>query len=131
MKKNYGLTKTEEQIMELLWAAEAPMTFREIMDIATSEWGKAWKTQTLNTWKVQTLNTFLLGLQKMGLVGTDRGMSSYNVYYALCTKEQHIHNWTKKLVAECYDNSFSRFVAAFIGDGKLPEKDVEELKKLL
>ena len=54
MKKNYGLTKTEEQIMELLWAAEAPMTFREIMDIATSEWGKAWKTQTLNT--------FLLGI---------------------------------------------------------------------
>lgn len=47
MKKNYGLTKTEEQIMELLWAAEVPMTFREIMDIATSEWGKAWKTQTL------------------------------------------------------------------------------------
>ena len=60
MKKNYGLTKTEEQIMELLWAAEAPMTFREIMDIATSEWGKAWKTQTLNT--------FLLGLQKMELI---------------------------------------------------------------
>ena len=49
MKKNYGLTKTEEQIMELLWAAEVPMTFREIMDTATSEWGKAWKTQTLNT----------------------------------------------------------------------------------
>ena len=47
MKKNYGLTKTEEQIMELLWAAKAPMTFREIMDIATSEWGKTWKVQTL------------------------------------------------------------------------------------
>ena len=39
MKKNYGLTKTEEQIMELLWASQTPMTFREIMDIATSEWG--------------------------------------------------------------------------------------------
>lgn len=98
MKKNYGLTKTEEQIMELLWAAEAPMTFREIMDIATSEWGKAWKTQTLNT--------FLLGLQKMELIGAEKG-TSCNYYYALCTKEQHIHNWTKKLVAECYDNSFS------------------------
>ena len=34
-------------------------------------------------------------------------------------------------MADCYGNSFSRFVAAFIGDGKLPEKDVEELKKLL
>ena len=122
MKKNYGLTKTEEQIMELLWAAEVPMTFREIMDTATSEWGKAWKTQTLNT--------FLLGLQKMELIGAEKG-TSCNYYYALCTKEQHIHNWTKKLMDECSDNSFSRFVAAFIGDGKLPEKDVEELKKLL
>lgn len=88
MKKNYGLTNTELQIMELLWTAQEPMSFREIMDVAVNDWKK--------TWKVQTLNTFLLGLQKMGLVGTDRGMSSYNVYYALCTKEQHIHNWTKK-----------------------------------
>ena len=31
MKKTYGLTNTELQIMELLWKAEEPMTFREIM----------------------------------------------------------------------------------------------------
>lgn len=35
MKKNYGLTNTEMQIMELLWNAAEPMTFRQIMDIAT------------------------------------------------------------------------------------------------
>ena len=99
------------------------MTFREIMNVAATEWKKSWK--------VQTLNTFLLGLQKMGLVGTERGMSGYNVYYALCTKEQHIHNWTKKMVAECYENSFTRFVAAFIGDGKLSEEETAELRKLL
>ena len=58
MKKNYGLTNTEMQIMELLWDADEPMTFREIMNVATTEWKK--------TWKVQTLNTFLTGLQKMG-----------------------------------------------------------------
>lgn len=122
MKKNYGLTKTEEQIMELLWAAKSPMTFREIMNIAASQWNK--------NWKVQTLNTFLLGLQKMGLVGAQKG-NSCNHYYALCTKDQHIHNWTKKMVAECYDNSLGCFIAAFIGDGKLTEKEAEELKKLL
>lgn len=123
MKKNYGLTNTELQIMELLWAAKEPMSFRDIMDVATTEWKK--------TWKAQTLNTFLLGLQKMGLVGTDKSMSTYNMYYALCTKEQHIHNWTKKMVAECYENSFARFVAAFIGDGKLSEEEADELRKLL
>lgn len=123
MKKNYGLTNTELQIMELLWAAKEPMSFRDIMGVATTEWKKSWK--------VQTLNTFLLGLQKMGLVGTDKSMSTYNMYYALCTKEQHIHSWTKKMAAECYGNSFARFVAAFIGDGKLSEEEADELRKLL
>lgn len=124
MKKNYGLTNTELQIMELLWAEARPMSFREIMDVATNDWKK--------TWKVQTLNTFLNGLQKMGLVRAERSMtSSYNVYVALCTKEQHIHKWTKEMVEVCYDNSFSRLVSAFIGDGKLSEEDAEELEKFL
>ncbi len=52
------------------------------MNIATTEWKK--------TWKAQTLNTLLPGLQKMDLAGTDKSMSTYNMYYALCTKEQHI-----------------------------------------
>ncbi len=124
MNNNYGLTNTEMQIMELLWSAEGPMAFREIMDVAVKEWKK--------TWKVQTLNTFLIGLQKMGLVGTKRSStSSYNVYYPLCTKEEHIHNWTRKMVEVCYDNSFSRFVSAFIGNGKLSEEDAEALRKLI
>ena len=49
MKKNYGLTNTEMQIMELLWSAKEPMTFRQIMDVAINEWKKTWKVQTLNT----------------------------------------------------------------------------------
>ena len=109
--------------MELLWESGEPMTFREIMNVATTEWKK--------TWKVQTLNTFLIGLQKMGLVGTERSRTAYNAYYPIYTKEEHIHNWTKKMVEVCYDNSFSRLVSAFIGNGKLSEEDAEELRKLL
>ena len=41
MKKTYDLTNTELQIMELLWQAEEPMTFREIMSVAQNEWKKA------------------------------------------------------------------------------------------
>ncbi len=124
MKKNYGLTNTEMQIMELLWSAKEPMTFRQIMDVAINEWKK--------TWKVQTLNTFLNGLQKMKLIRAEQSSTSpYNVYYPLCTKEQHIHEWTKEMVEVCDGNSFSRFVAAFIGDGELSKEDAEELKKLL
>ena len=122
MKKNYGLTKTEEQIMELLWAANEPMTFREIMNVEKDEWKKGWKAQTLNT--------FLLGLQKMNLVRTEKG-ASCNLYYAFCSKEQHIHNWTKRLVEEYYENSLSRFVTVFLGDEKLSEEEAEMIRKLL
>ncbi len=124
MKINYGLTNTEMQIMELLWSSEKPMTFREIMDVAATQWKKKWKAQTLNT--------YLNGLQKMKMIRAKQSKTSpYNEYCPMCTKEQHIHKWTKEMVETCYDNSFGRFVSAFIGDGKLSKEDAEELKKLL
>ena len=123
MKKTYDLTNTELQIMELLWQAEQPMTFREIMSVAQNEWKKAWK--------VQTLSTYLANLQRMGMIEAERGAAPYNAYYPTCTKEQHIHNWTKKMVEECYGNSISRLMCAFIGEGTLTEQEAEELRKLL
>ena len=32
------------------------------------------------------------------------------------------------MIEECYDNSFARFVAAFIGDGKLTKEEADELR---
>ncbi len=122
MKKNYGLTNTEMQIMELLWQAEGAMTFREILDIAAREWGKIWK--------VQTLSTYLTGLQKMGLVESERKGCS-NAYRPICTKEEHIHQWTRKMVETYFDNSLSRLVVAFTGGQKLSEEDAAELRKLM
>ena len=116
MNTKYGLTTTEWQIMELMWSTDVPMTFREIMEVATTEWNKTWKVQTL---------------KKMELLGADKVLPSCNVYYPLCTKEQHIHNWTKKLVERYFGNSFSRFVTAFIGDEKLSDEEKEELRREL
>ena len=122
MKNNYGLTNTELLIMGLLWKEARPMSFREIMDVARKEWKKEWK--------VQTLNTFLNGLQKTKLIRAERSLvSSYNVYYALVTREQHIHKWTKELVEVCYDNSLVYLVKAYIGDGQLSEQEKKELKE--
>jgi len=123
MNKTYGLTNTESQIMELLWQAKEPMTFREIMTVALNDWKK--------TWKVQTLSTYLANLQRMGMIEAERGATPYNTYYPTCTKEQHIHNWTKKMVKECYGDSISRLMCAFIGEGSLSEQEAEELRKLL
>ncbi len=124
MKKNYGLTNTERVLMELLWKEAKPVTFREILDVATKEWGKEWKPQTLNT--------FLRGLQKMGMIRAEKSLiSGYNVYYALVTKEQHIHKWTRELVEVYYHNSIVYLAKAYIGDGQLSGQEKEELKEFI
>ena len=127
MSAKYGLTITEWQIMELLWSREEPMTFQEIMEYANTEWNKSWKAQTLNT--------FLLGLKKMGIVRAEKRLPSCNGYSALCTKEQRIHRWTRKVIEEYFINSFSGFVTACIGEENLSDKEkeeiLEELMKLL
>ena len=69
MGRNYGLSNTEMLIMELLWRTGEPMSFKEIMDVAQNEWKK--------TWKAQTLNTYLINLQKIKMVGTDRSSTHY------------------------------------------------------
>lgn len=122
MGRNYGLTNTEMELMELLWQADAPLSFRELMDHANERWKK--------NWKKQTLNTYLANLQRMGLIGTDKGSRHY-LYYARCTREELIRNWTRQMVEECFDNSISSLVAAFTGGKKLSEEEAEKLRQLI
>lgn len=122
MDKNFGLSHTEKEIMELLWQSEEPLSFREILDHANEVWKK--------NWKKQTLNTYLLNMQKAGLIGSERG-KGYQVYFPMCTKEEHIQNWTRKLVRETFEGSLYSFVVAFTGGEKLTEEEAEELRKLI
>lgn len=122
MGKDYGLTSTEMEVMELLWQSDNSLSFKEILDYANEKLSKGWKKQTLNT--------YLSNLQKTGLIETDKD-SRPCLYSPSCTKEEHIQRWTQKLVKETFDNSISSLVMAFTGGKKLSSKDVEELKKLI
>ena len=122
MNKNFGLSHTEKEIMELLWQSEEPLSFREILDYPNDTWKK--------NWKKQTLNTYLLNMQKAGLIGSERG-KVYQVYFLLLTREEHIHNWTRKMVKETFGGSVYSLVAAFTGGERLSEEEAEKLRKLI
>ena len=64
-------------------------------------------------------------------MGIDKRATPHYLYYALCTKEELIRGWTRKVVEEYFDNSISSFVMAFTGKQKLSEAEAEKLKKLL
>ena len=121
MNKNFGLSYTEKEIMELLWQSGEPLSFREILDYANDTWKK--------NWKKQTLNTYLLNMQKAGLIGSERG-KVYQVYFPLLTREEHIHNWTRKMVKETFGGSVYSLVAAFTGGERQSEEGAAQLSKM-
>lgn len=122
MKKEYGLTSTEMEIMEFLWSQEKDVSFKEILTYANEKLHRDWKRQTLST--------YLKNLQMAGLVKAIDSKKNYS-YYAACTKEEHIHKWTKDLVKKSYGNSIERFMVAFSGGKKLDKEVADQLRKLL
>jgi len=122
MNKNYGLTNTEMELMDIFWESEKKYSFKELMEYSHETLGKEWKKQTLST--------YLSNLQRMGLLDVDTGGKHY-LYSALCTKEEYIHQWTEKLVKTAFDNSIGKLVFAFTGGEKLSKEEAEELKKLM
>lgn len=122
MEKFYGLTKTQSELMELFWNTESSLLFRDIL---------AYTNNTLHkNWKKQTMSTYLTALQNMGMIGVDDSQYYYK-YFALCTKEEHIHNWTVQLLENSYDNSLNRFVAALTGGETLTKAQADDLRKLI
>lgn len=123
MKKYYGLTKTEKQIMDIFWDSDQKeLTSKDMMEYS--------KTILKKEWKVQTLCTFLTNLQKMGLLGI-RVQGRKNIYYAVCTREEHIHNWTRNLIQAEFGNSIGNFLLAFTGGKNLSQEEADEIKKLI
>lgn len=122
MKKEYGLTSTETEIMEFLWSQEKDVSFKEILTYANEKLHRDWKRQTLST--------YLKNLQMAGLVKAIDSKKNYS-YYAACTKEEHIHRWTKDLVKKSYGNSIEKFMVAFSGGKKLDKEVADQLRKLL
>lgn len=122
MKKNYGLTNTEMELMNIFWDSEKKYSFKELLEYSHETLGKEWKKQTLST--------YLTNLQRMGLLDVDTKGRNY-IYFALCSREEYIHQWTEKLVKTAFDNSISKLVFAFTGGERLSEKEAAELRKLM
>lgn len=122
MNKYYGLSYTEKEIMDYLWETGEAVTFKELLDYVNTVLEKGWKKQTLST--------YLKNLQLLDVIGVDDSQKNYK-YYATCTREEHIHKWTQKLVNESFGSSLGKFVRAFSGGKKLSKEEADELRKLL
>ena len=123
MKKYYGLTNTEMEVMSIFWDSDKEeFTFKELTAYAREKLNKDWKKQTLST--------FLTNLQKMGLLEVRTSGRNY-IYYALYSRQGYIDKWARDLIRNDFGNSLSRFIAAFTGGEKISKEEADEIRKLL
>lgn len=123
MERNYELTDTELELMEVFWGTDEQLSFKDLLKYANEVLKK--------NWKKQTLSTYLKHLQEAGMIGIYKRNSVYFNYYPLVAKDEFFQVWTRRIVNESFGNSLSNFIAAFTGGNRLSEEEAAELKKYL
>ena len=122
MKDKYNLTKSEEEIMELLWETDRKMSSKEILDHFNEHCGKDWKKQTLNT--------FLAKLLQAGFSDRISKDRKY-LYVPLITRMEYKQKGAERFIRDSYSGSFMKFVSALSGGEMISKEEAEEIRKLL
>ncbi len=122
MKDKYNLTKSEEEIMELLWETDRKMSSKEILDHFNEHCGKDWKKQTLNT--------FLAKLLQAGFIDRISKDRKY-LYVPLITRMDYKQKGAERFIRDSYSGSFMNFVSALSGGEMISKEEAEEIRKLL
>lgn len=116
------MTKSEEEIMELLWEKDRKMSSKEILDYFNEHCDKDWKKQTLNT--------FLAKLLQAGFIDRISKDRKY-LYVPLVSRMEYKQKGAEQFIRDSYGGSFVNFVSALSGGEMVSREEAEEIRKLL
>ncbi len=112
------LTKTEEQLMELIWAKKE-VFMKDIIDDYPEP-----KPATT------TIATLLKRMQNKGFVAYNL-MGNSRQYYALVKKEDYFSKHVKSLINDFFGSSALQFASFFTKETNLTTAELESLKKII
>lgn len=109
------LTETEAKFADIIWE-NAPLKSTELVRLCEKQ---------LN-WKKSTTYTVLRQLCERGIFQNVAAVVSVCI-----TKEEFYGRQGRTLIENAFAGSLSRFLTAFIGQKKMSDEEVEELKALI
>lgn len=119
-ESTYGFSKTEYEVMDMIWTENREMRFGEIMDYFVTVKKKKWKIQTLKTYLIRLVDKGTLKAKKVG----------HNcIYSPAISKEEYLQQWTHSFLDKTFQGSLRNFICAFTGNSKLSRQEVEELRE--
>lgn len=113
-----ALSKTEEQLMELIWKLDKAF-LKELIDAFPDPKPAA-----------TTVATLLKRMQDKGFVGYTLFGNSRQ-YYSLVKKEEYFSKHMNKIVKNYFNNSALQFASFFTKSSNLSASELEELKKIV
>ncbi|HEY0039500.1 MAG TPA: BlaI/MecI/CopY family transcriptional regulator [Flavisolibacter sp.] len=112
------LSKTEEQLMELIWS-KGKLFLKDLMDLHSDPKPAP-----------STIATLLKRMQDKGFVGYKLYGNSRE-YFPLIKKEAYFSKHVKGIIKNYFSNSAIQFASFFTTNANLSEKELEDLKSLI
>lgn len=114
------LTKSELEVMKILWAQGESCDVHEIID--SYEEPKPAYT---------TVSTFLKILQHKGYVGFERGRGKQYLYFPVVSHDDYTRFALQDLKHHFFGGSTSSFISFFVKEEKLSEEEIAELLQMI
>ncbi|MPN51592.1 hypothetical protein SDC9_199240 [bioreactor metagenome] len=112
---NYTLARCEARFAELIWRYE-PIASGELVKLCEKEL----------RWKKSTTYTVLKKLCDRGIFKNEDAVVS-----SLIGKDAFYAGQSRRFVENAFDGSLPKFLAAFMGSGRISQRQAEELKILI
>ena len=114
------ISDAELEVMELLWAAEQPLTAVEMGELVRAERG----------WSLATVKTILSRLTAKGAI-TYRQDGRRFLYSPAIEREVYVGRESRRLVDRLFGGRLSPLMAKLAEEDALDEEDIAAIEKLL
>lgn len=122
----FKLTKNEQEIMELLWSKNQPLSRSQIIELSTER-----------TWKASSIHILLNQLLKKKAIKVDgfvkTGKNYGRTFSAAITPEEYqvIHFKNSKSYLRSKSSAIANFVSTLIEDEDIDSNTLRELEEIL
>lgn len=116
------VSKTELEILEILWASNKPRSFGWLLAYFNDNCGKQWKRQTLST-----------HLKRLSCKGTisSKNIGKTSEYTPIMSKVEYESFKAQNLLDKSYKGSLRNFMVALYDGKSVSSSDMSELKSWL
>ena len=115
-----AISESEWDVMNVLWAADAPLAASDVVA----------RLASVRDWSPRTVKTLLNRLMNKGALAFDAQGKRY-LYRPRVTREQCVREETRSFLSRVFGNAPGAMLLHFVAQAKLSPEEIEALKRLL